>query len=70
MTRTKKHLRNFIIFVTIVNKKVNPSLDVSKDKQTTIEKQTLNPENKTNNKQPKRQLKKCLKIFQEQTRFT
>ena len=39
-------------FVTIVKKMVIPSLDVSNDEKTIMEKQALNPENKTNNYNP------------------
>ena len=59
ITRTIKHLRTFINFVTFFI----PSLDVLKDKRTIIEKQSLNTENKTNNNHPNQQLKKSLKTF-------
>ena len=38
---------------------VIPFLDVSKEKQTDIEKQTSNPENITNNNHPNQRFKKC-----------
>ena len=42
---------------------VIPSLDVSNGKQTIIEKQTLNPENKTNNNHPQQPLEKMFRDF-------
>ena len=69
MTRTKKHLRKFINFVKVVKKMVIPSLDVSNDKRTKFEKQTLNPKNKTNNNQPTQLLKKCLRTFSGTTKI-
>ena len=70
MTRTIKQLHNFLNFETIVEKLVISSVDVSNDKQTNIEEQTLKLENKTNNVNPNQPLKQCLTTFQEQTRFT
>ena len=70
MTRTKKHRRNFINFITSVEKMVIPFLDVSGDKQTTTEKQNLKPENKTNNNRPNQQLKNARLFFHEQPRLT
>ena len=63
MTRRKKHLRNFIKFITIVGKMVISSLDVSNDKQTIIEKQPMNPEDKTNKIHTNQQLQKRLRTF-------
>ena len=47
MSRIIKNFRNIINFVTVFDKMVIPFLDVSKDPHTFIEKQHLNPENKT-----------------------
>ena len=69
MNRTKQHICNFINFIAIVKKIVFSSPEVSNDKQTIIEKQILNPENKTNNNYPIEQLKNCWRIFSGTTKI-